>query len=99
MFSRRLYETTGAFERFYYDTMNGELKTTQTKWEGLTNTNIKMNTLANFIKTAMDDQNKYFTPSGFSEHELKDNFRIYATSNLGNKLKELVNEINILDLK
>ncbi len=58
-----------------------------------------MNTLANFIKTAMDDQNKYFTLSGFSENESNDNYKIYATSNLGNKLKEMINEINILDLK
>ena len=78
--------------------MDGQLKTTQPKWEGLTNTNIKMDNLVKFFENVISDQNKYFPPSGLSEYKLSDNYTIYATSNLGNKLNDLITEIKTLEL-
>ena len=71
--------------------MDGQLKTTQPKWEGLINTNQKMNTLVDFIKLAMEDKYQYYPPKYFS---LVNNTEIYATSTLRDNLNKLIEKIS-----
>ena len=77
-FSRRLYGVTCALERFYYDTMDGQLKTTEPKWVGLNNTNKKMETLVSFIESVMNDSYTYFPPKKINNKDFPD---IYLSEN------------------
>jgi hypothetical protein len=70
--------------------MDGQLKTTQPKWEGLEKTNIKMNTLVDFIENAKNETFTYFPPKNILPYNLTNSFEIYATTQLGNNLKKLV---------
>ena len=76
--------------------MDGQLKTTQPKWEGLTNTNEKMEILVKFITLAMEDKNTYFPPKNL---DLVYNTEIYATPTLRDNLKNLIEKIDNITFK
>jgi len=80
--------------------MDGQLKTTQPKWEGLINTNKKLDTLVNFITDAMNDHNSYFPPNNLNyQFNLTDYSVIYLTNALGEKLNNLIEKFDNLNLK
>ena len=71
--------------------MEGQLKTTQPKWEGLTNTNKKMTNLVKFINKTLNDNYAYFPPNLIKPYNLTNNFEIYVNQQLRNNLYSLIN--------
>ena len=71
--------------------MEGQLKTTQPKWEGLENTNDKMDNLVNFINDSLKETYDYFPPNGIKPFNLSNSIEIYATQQLGINLQLLIN--------
>ena len=69
--------------------MEGQLKTTQPKWEGLINTNKKMNTLVEFINNTLNDTNTYF-PKNFKSYNLG-SYELYAAQQFGLNVDILIN--------